>query len=228
MPADILVAVPILNRPKRLPAFYESLVASLEDEPVARCRLLLLASMGDREEIRAARRLRGPLEAELEICPWPAMPGDWARKLNRAIAASSEPWILCGADDLAFHPGWASSVLACATEFSPGVVGTNDLHNPRVKRGQHSTHPLLRRSYAERGSIDGGPILHEGYGHQYVDDELVQTARARGEWRFCVDAVVEHLHPFFGGAEIDSTYQRGLSSGERDLRLFQKRRRLWT
>jgi hypothetical protein len=44
--------------------------------------------------------------------------------------------------------------------------------------GRHSTHSLVTRDYVERfGTIDeAGVVLHEGYPHEFVDDEFVQTA----------------------------------------------------
>lgn len=227
--AQILVAVPVLERPHRAQALLESLADSL-DGYGPRCRLLFLCSLGDGPEIAACRRAcAGVSWATADVCPWPAMPGDWAKKLNYAISGSDEPFILCGADDLAFHQGWAGAALLCAELTGAGVIGTNDLHNPRVVRGQHSTHPLLTRSYTQLGGIDGGPVLHEGYSHQYVDDELVAVAKARRSWTFCDDALVEHLHPYFDGAPQDATYRRG-QDPERtraDLVLHQRRRRLW-
>ncbi len=223
MPAQILVAVPVLNRPRRARPFYESLCAATPAELV---RLVFLTSPGDHKERRAVVALDGEIPADSELVGWRPEGGDWARKLNYAIAHSSEPFILCAADDLAFGPGWAEAALACAEASGAGVVGTNDLHNTR--RETHSTHPLVRRSYAERGAIDGGPCLHEGYDHQFVDDELVGTAKSRGAWTFCREAVVEHLHPYFGLAPADDTYRKGWRQTAADNVLHRQRRRLWS
>lgn len=228
MPADILVAVPVLDRPARAEPFYASLAESLLVAEAVDVRLMFLTSPGDLAEIRALAdvELRN-LAFEVEHVPWPAGPGDWARKLNYAIAHTSEPLILLGADDLDFHAGWAGAVMRSSRTTGAGVIGTNDLHNPRVVRGTHSTHPVISRAYALEGAIDGGPVLHEGYGHQFVDDELVGTARKRRAWTFCDSALVEHLHPYFGGAAWDSTYKRGQATTAADAALFRQRKRLW-
>ena len=49
-----------------------------------------------------------------------------------------------------FSPGWLDAALA---HDGPGigVIGTNDLHNPAVLRGLHSTHSLVKRTYADLG-----------------------------------------------------------------------------
>jgi hypothetical protein len=102
-----------------------------------------------------------------------------------------------------------------------GVVGTQDLCNGRTLRGEHATHFLVRRSYMlERGTVDErGKIFHEGYPHEYVDDELVGTARARGAWAFAEASIVEHLHPSVGKAPLDPLYEQQRARMRRGQRL---------
>lgn len=109
-----------------------------------------------------------------------------------------------------------------------GVVGTWDRCNKRTKR-KHSTHSLVARWYADLGTIDEPrKILHEGYVHEYVDDELVGTALKRRAYRHCQAAVVAHLHPMAGiGVPVDEMYA---AQGERmaaSRPLFLERRKLW-
>ncbi len=154
-------------------------------------------------------------------------PGDYARKVNAGIDATTEPYIFTGASDLRFHPGWFEAALAKA-DAGAGVIGTNDLGNSRVLRGEHSTHSLLVRSYVElHGTIDGVGAMHEGYRHNFCDTEMVQTAKARGAWRFARKAVVEHLHPNWHKGQPDATYDLGKSGFSRDQTLYHRRRRLW-
>lgn len=156
-------------------------------------------------------------------------PGDYARKINTGLRSSTEPLLFLGADDLLFHPGWLDAAKA---KLAPGVgvVGTNDLGSPRVIAGDHATHSLVTRDYADRfGTIDEpGKILHEGYPHEFVDDELVETAKHRGAWAFAADAHVEHLHPSWGKAAPDRMYgqqRRRMAAGRP---IYNERRRLWT
>lgn len=220
MGVELLIIIPVLNRPARAIEVFKS---ATENTDVPH-RVLFICSLGDEAEIEACRATG----AIADVFPEPAGPGDWAKKLNYAYRGSFEPWLFCGADDLRFHPGWASEALTIGEHTQAGVVGTNDLGNPRVISGRHSTHPLIRRRYAdERGTIDQPRAMaHEGYDHQFVDDEIVQTAIKRGEWAFARASVVEHLHPFFEKAPMDSTYEKGLRATARDRALFVKRRRL--
>ncbi len=217
--ADLLLIIPVLGRPARARPLYES-ASQATDVPH---RILFVCSPNDLEQTHACVATG----ADVELVPWEAGWGDWARKVNLAYRISDEPWLFLGADDLCFCEGWASKALARAADF--GVVGTNDLGNPRVLRGEHSTHPLVRRSYAdEHGTIDGPGVVCEEYDHQFVDDELVETAKARGAWTFAEDAWVEHLHPYFQKGMADATYAKATRNTLADRKLFRERRKLWT
>jgi hypothetical protein len=151
----------------------------------------------------------------------------YAGAINSAVLATNEPLIFMGADDLHFREGWLPPLLALAETF--GLVGTNDLHNPDVLAGSHSTHSLITREYALTACIDApGVPLHEGYVHNYVDTEVVATAKSRGEFTPCLDSVVEHVHWIWGMAPLDATYAKGRESESRDAGVYQERRALWT
>jgi hypothetical protein len=159
--------------------------------------------------------------------------GDYARKINTVYRETTEPYIFCGASDLRFHPGWWQAAVACLAD-GIGVVGTNDLGSPRVMRGQHSTHSLVTRDYADRfGLIDQpGTVLCEAYVHEFVDDELVETAKRRGAWAFAADSLVEHLHPDWnkqipGGPRIDRTYAAQRARMRAGRPIYAIRSRLW-
>jgi hypothetical protein len=137
--------------------------------------------------------------------------------------------MLLAADDLSFHPGWESNAQRRFNTHDIGVLGTQDGGNPLVKQGRHSTHPIVCRGYADaHGTIDNKELmLHPGYGHAYVDNELCETAMARGCWLFAHDCYIEHLHPTWKKAKPDSTYRRGEATLRADRRMFVARRKLW-
>ena len=224
---DIDVVIPVLNRPQNASRVLESLIhaSNLEVRPVFVC------TKGDEAEIAAVKET----EAEYIIVPWPAGDGDFAMKHNLAFLELEAPYYLVGADDLEFEPGWDHFAIVVAEHSGAGVIGTNDDANPLVKRGKHSTHPLLRRSYIEETGgtwLDGpGTIFHEGYAHQYVDTELCQAAMDRGEFAAARSSIVRHLHPMYpqrGRARtpMDDTYRKALGDASRDMHLFQERQRL--
>lgn len=209
---DLAVLTPLWRRPHRVVDAYDAvrdvtpcahlvLVVSPDDQAVADAAVQLL-----RERMLDEPGSRG--RNTLLYTDWPGgTPGDYARKMNLGYRATTEPLLFLGADDVRYHDGWYDRAIA---RLGPGVgvVGTNDLGNPRVLAGRHSTHSLVVRSYVEEhGTIDEpGLMLHEGYVHEYVDDELVHTAKFRSAYAHAGDAIVEHLHPHWGKAETDASY----------------------
>ena len=216
------VIVPMLGRPEAVQALSDTVFGSSEEG--YDLRLTFVASESDEEVVEALHRSM----EDFIVIPGEPEPGDYARKINVAFDALEAPWMLLGASDIKLHRGWASAAIELGQEYDAGVVGTNDMGNPTVTKGLHSTHPVVSRAYVDQcgGGWDGpGVVLHEGYSHQWCDTELVTAAQARGRWVFCHEAKIEHLHPFWNKGTMDDTYRRGLAGGAQDARLFQSRSR---
>jgi hypothetical protein len=187
-------------------------------------RTIFIATKGDKEEIAALERAG----AEYLIHPESAGRGNFAKKINWAFPQTSAPWVFQGADDLRFHRGWDGYALEVAKKRKASVIGTDDMGNPLVRRGAHSTHTLIRRTYIEKygGTHDRtGLVFCELYDHEFTDNEFVQTAMRRGQWAFSKRSKVEHLHPVWKKSEIDPTYEKAFRSSKQDYRLFQRRMR---
>jgi hypothetical protein len=167
---DILV--PVLGRPQRAGI----VASSMRDSTSSEYRLYFLCSRGDDAEIVACHEAGGIVF----VTDFPEQ-GNFARKINYGYRMTDGEFLLVGADDLRFERGWDEAALKIAEETGAGVIGTNDLHNPRVLQKRHSTHPLVRRSY------------------------------------------IEHLHPLWGLAESDPTYEKALRATRDDYRLFNHR-----
>lgn len=211
---ELSILLPVLNRPHRVAPMLDTALAWTPQAEV-----LFIADPGDFEEIA---------ELEKQGASWITVDGGYAKKINEAIRRTSSPFVFTGADDLLFHPGWFEAAKAEMTD-KIGCVGTQDLCNKRVLRGEHATHFLLARWYCELGTIDGqdGPIF-EGYKHEYLDDELVKTAKFRGAWAFANDSIVEHLHPDAGKAPMDDLYAARPKRMKQGARLHRERAHLWT
>lgn len=223
---EVVVLVPVLNRPRNVAPLVESFAKS--ETPG---RLLFIANESDADERDAIEAAKGhPAAVSMLLVPDRVL--TWPQKINAAYRCDGgldypPPWMLCAADDVHFHPGWWQATQALR-DAGFGVIGTADLGNSRVMQGLHTCHPLVRREYADKqGTLDGpGAVVHEGYRHWCVDDELVATAKARGAWAFCREAVVEHLHPYWRKAEWDATYALGEANAKSDMELWKKRREL--
>lgn len=214
----VAIIVPMLGRPHRVEPLLES-ITKATPEPH---RVMFVCTPKDSaiEAVEAAGHI--PLLVERERC------GDYARKIQAGIEATAEPLIFTGADDLDFHPGWLPAAASKITDRI-GVVGTNDLCNRRVIRGEHATHFLVARWYVEQGTIDQpGLLFHHGYAHEFVDDELVGTAKHRKAWASAADSIVEHLHPMVGKAPMDVLYAQQATRIKGSRPLFERRKRLWT
>jgi hypothetical protein len=215
---DCVVITPMLGRAWHIPR----LAASLHSSTTG-ARLLIVASLTD-PEVHATAVACG---VDV-ITVHQRNRGDYAAKIHAGIAASTEPWIFTGACDLHFHPGWLDECRHMMDTTGALVAGTNDLTGPRTATGGHSTHSLVHRDYLAQGLIDGRPgLLCEDYLHEYVDDELVGTAQARGEYVHCPRSVVEHLHPIAGKAEWDITYLRMRDRMRSDRALLLERSAMW-
>lgn len=213
--AEVVIVIPVLRRPQNAEKVLQSIEATTP-EPHA---VLFVATRGDQEEIRELQCLG----VEYLVMP-PTDRGDFAKKINQGYLESTEPLIFTGADDLKFYPHWFEKAKA---KLGPtiGYVGTNDLGNARVKLGRHSTHSLVRREYADLGTVDEPhKILHEGYPHCYCDDEAVHTAIARRAWNFAKDSVVEHLHYHWGKGPHDDLIRFGEQTLPEGRQLFEQRR----
>ncbi len=187
--------------------------------------MLFLVNPDDTKELDTLRALN----VWHVVVPWQNGPRDYAMKMNYGVKMTSSDWILLGADDIKFHPGWWRAATQKHIETGALVIGTNDLCNPHVLRGKHATHALVHRDYVARGTVDSpDKLLHDGYFHNSVDDEFCETAQARGEWAFARDAIVEHRHPVFDRTiRRDTTYRKGLQFAVRDKLLCNERRSLW-
>lgn len=219
--SEIAVIVPVLNRPQNAQPLADSLRATSDAE------LVFVMSEADTDQQIDACLATGGRVISLETPPGP---GDYARKIQAGYEATDAPYVLLGADDLRFHPGWDTAALALFAEFDVGVVGTVDLGNQQTVAGTHSTHPLVARCYIDSlGGVVGmpGQVYFEGYDHQFVDAELVQTAIARGCYAHCHASVIEHLHPLWRKGEMDDTYRKALQETRADRALFEQRKMLW-
>lgn len=219
------VIVPVLGRPQNAAPFMESLKAS---DPAGLAKVYAVVDWGAGDEARAWREAGAEvIDCDPAITPEDAMArGTFAEKVNIAYGQTNEPWLLLVGDDVRFHPGWLDHAQH-ASRDGAHVIGTNDLKNPRVISGEHATHLLVRRAYVdERGASWDGPkvVAHEGYRHNFPDDEIVTVAKQRGVWAFAQHSRVEHLHPLWNdNIEIDDTYKLGASFYEQDKALFEQR-----
>ena len=217
---DILL--PVLGRPQSA----QPLVDNIHENTSVEHRILFLCSRDDTAQIEACFAT----DARTVVMQYPAGQADFSRKINAGFHATNQEWVFMGADDLTFEPHWDTTALKLAGDRFH-VVGTNDLANAQVKRGQFGTHCLIRRRYIteQGGTADQGhgTVLHEGYDHNFVDRELCHVAQSRGVFVFARHSRVKHSHYLWKTAAKDDTYRKALRHYQDDYRLFLSRAHLW-
>jgi glycosyltransferase involved in cell wall biosynthesis len=217
---DVAVLVPVWKRTQHLARVHDSALSTCSTASV-----VFVASTDDEPMLDALRDL-GYDYRTLDLPG--GCPGDYARKINVGYRLTSAPHLFTGADDLVFREGWYEA--ASAHLHGPiGVVGTNDLCNPRVIEGIHSTHSLVARWYADAGAcVDADHVIYaECYHHEYCDDEMINTAKMRGAYAHAHDSIVEHVHMLRDDALDDEVYQHGRRWSRLSRRTYMRRRRLW-
>lgn len=219
---DLAILIPVLRRPKNISPLVESILNTTK----APYEIVFIVSPGDHEEISELENQALSyivMEASYENY------GDYARKINAGFDSVEANWYFLGADDLRFHPLWFEVAMEFYERTGASVIGTNDLGSPVVMSGQHSTHSLVLRDYVlNYGTVDEpGKVLHEGYPHEYVDVEFVETAKWRRKWTFATVSRVEHLHPNWGKGTMDSLYAAQPQRMMQGKRIYEQRKLLW-
>lgn len=210
------VLIPVLGRPWNV----EPLIDSITETTTSSYEVFFICSPGDDEQIAACKKTGH----HTWIVDWKPGRADYAKKINWGFDRTSQKWIFQGADDIRFTPNWDGIALRHGHRYD--VIGTNDLHNPSVKRGIHSTHTLFKRSYIEKygGTFDDtGKVFSEVYDHQWIDNEFIRTAQRRGRWYFAKRSVVEHFHPVWKNNEWDPTYNKAYREAKEDQALYVRR-----
>ena len=223
---DLSILVPVLSRPQNVAPLVNSAYAATGCD----FEIVFLVTKTCVDEIEAINDQMASGDVNIRIISFPHRSnGDYANKINVGYAKTTSPWLFTGADDIHFHHGWFDHAERAFVATGRRVVGTRDLGNSRVETGVHSTHSLVHRSYVEEmGTVDeDGVMLHEGYPHEFVDDEFIETAKMRDEFVHSPESIVEHLHPLWGKAPTDATYNAHRKRMVMGRRVYQKRQRLW-
>lgn len=210
------VLVPVLWRPQNAQPFMDSIAGSYDADDWD----LQVTSIANTDDVETGTAW---YEAGAHLVYTDKQPGSFAQKVNVGYESTQREWLFLVGDDVRFHQGWLEAALQHGEH---AVIGTNDLGNGSVIAGQHATHMFIRRDFVDEcgSSWDGpGVVAHEGYRHCYVDDEIVYRAKQCGEWIAALDSVVEHLHPAWGKAPGDDTYNLGGSFMGADGETFRAR-----
>ena len=183
---DIAIAIPVWKREHLI----DPLIRNIE-ETTPNARTIWVCSDNDPTNVYGMLKDRGQevwvIKSQTVMCDgkqWNF--ADFSRKINYAFRISEEPLFFTGATDIQFQPGWLDKIKEQVAQ-GYGVIGPRDGYGPLA------THALCTREYGERGSIDNQDcLLYEGYWHDWVMDEFVETAKYRGAYTES-DVLVKHM-----------------------------------
>jgi len=206
------VVIPSRDRPERLLKAVESVLGTAPDVEV-----ILVLYTRDVE----SRAIVSGLVPDENIVLYPSTHLHTAELWNLGAAVASGEYLVTGADDLIFKPGWHEAARTAMDKM--GGYGLVSL-NLGLEFGFEvsATHYMVSRKYAVRRL--GGCLMIPVYEHGFTDIEV--SHRAFGDRRLVYekDAVAEHLHPSAGTVEMDHIYEKGSSSNDRDEALYWERR----
>jgi hypothetical protein len=208
----IAIFIPTLFRPHNI----ERVVQSIRDTTNFPYEIYLMCPKDDFETISVIENLE---------CKYWTDEGDmrFVKRIQFMYENTDEEWFLTGSDDIVFQPDWLDDALECMNYAS--VISFEDECNPNLP----GTNFLIEREYIEKysGVIDvPNTIFHQGYYHNYCDNELVAVATRRGEF-IKSSGVLRHYHPTVDRANWDGIYMIAQSYMADDAALFASRERLW-
>lgn len=207
--AQVAVIIPLM-RPHRIAPVVQSIADSTSDY-----RIIVLATGACADACK-----------DLPVTLIDDGGGTFPQRMNRGYGESTEQFLMTGADDLSFRPGWFEAARRVLDQIEGGgTCATNDLYNSA------GTHFIADRRYIQTwGGVMNQPnvFMDESYLHAYCDDSYRKTAQFHGRWGGVVnDCVVEHLHVGAGRAPHDAVYAAGEATMSQGLAMFQSQAHLW-
>lgn len=210
------IIIPTLGRPAKL----ASVVANIHEVTKTPHKIYFAVEPEDTESMNAISATGESYIVSDEN------PGNHTGAANTAYKRTDEPFLIIANDDFLFHLNWDIEALKAMENPAIGVVGLNEMSGA----DRCITIFLIRRKYIEEqsGCVDvPNVVFYPGYNHQFVDNELWETAERRRAFVICPTSHVEHMHPGFGKAPKDATYNRADSKASIDQETYRSRRHLW-
>jgi hypothetical protein len=218
---EIDILIPTLGRSHQLYPLCSNILLTT---PVDQFNITFIVDVNDAETQRVVSKMEGPVSFVIA-----SQPG-YVHCTNLGVHATDAPLVALVNDDVVFHVNWYEEAVKHLAPWV-NVIGTNDL-SPHTTDGVNCTMPILRRSYINEvgGNFnEPGNAYHEGYHHNFAETELWHLAQQRRVARWVETCIIEHLHPDWGTAPMDSTYEHGAKSNwDKDAELYEQRKQQWT
>jgi hypothetical protein len=199
----ISLLMPTRGRPDNIVRLLKSLHDTSHVMPQVICRI----DDDDAEAKSALDQLIAAGEPLDYICgPRATMTSYW----NECAKATDAEIVMFAADDLIFRTkGWDSAVIKAFDSHPDQLIFVhgNDGH----WGNRFGTHGFLHRKWIDAVGYVLPPYFSSDYGDTWVND--VANALNR---RVYVQITTEHMHPLWGKADMDATYQERLARHQKD------------
>jgi glycosyltransferase involved in cell wall biosynthesis len=215
---NVGIIIPTYNRPQMMKKNVENI---FEVTDMSDVDIIFVVEEDDKESIEAGHDLDAIVLINQRT-------RGYAGANNTASRTLTHNYFYTANDDFFFHENWLPPLLELSENF--GVVSPNDLGNPSSISGTMGTSFLVSRTYLPLACVDSsGDLFHEGYIHNFCDNEITETAKSHGQFVSCPVSLVEHLHPAFGKSIEGLVYERQADAAlfEIDRTRFESRRNLW-
>ncbi len=143
--------------------------------------------------------------------------GGWVKAIHNALQGINGYVVVLGSDTVV-EKDWLWNLWnTFITAFPKGDGAAepfNELHGEKLCQ-----HPLAHTDTIRK-------YLHEGYIHNFSDNEFTERLRSEGKLIFVPSAKIQHNHVNNGKAPMDETYKIVLNTDnyEHDSKLFSKRK----
>ncbi len=154
----------------------------------------------------------------------------YADALQAIYESTTEPFMFPANDDFLFLKDWDKLPIEMLKADSDiQVLGVHD-GNPSTS---FSAVQFIRRRYIKdrSGVVDIPDRVFYPYNHNFIDNEMTETAQSRGVWAACSAPCIEHQHPSFtwlGDFATDDTYKKNDKGLADDSETYHSRKHLWS
>jgi glycosyltransferase involved in cell wall biosynthesis len=142
---------------------------------------------------------------------------------NKAVEVAHADVLLGGSDDMIFRTkGWDRIMMEALSTFEKDGIGMvwGDDGSPGHGRWLHTTNLFYRRLFDALGYL-----YPDYWENEWMDNWLTEIMRGVGRTIWLPDLLIEHMHPYFGKASMDETYQASATTaaaGAEESRIFME------
>ncbi len=204
----VSIIIPTYCRPEQLRRNTERLLYTVRD---LETEIIVSAEVAERS-LAAVEDL--PVKAIFHP-DWRGSVANW----NLGAADATGDLLVVGADDLWWGDGWLHEALEQMALTETCFCGLNDM----MWNGwdNASTHWAITR----QGIIDhcGGCLMPPCYKTTFVDNEINHRIKRAGQYTWCAQAMVDHMHFSIGKSEKDKCYRTMTLHFYNDKRIYERR-----